>query len=148
MHFLITGPKTLIWELFPIISTDYGILVNRAGWEAFIYFPHINEDRNKNEQFEPNNCSGSQSNFFYNCNHTSNTRNILLIKISIIQSKSLQLPQYPIPFPSLETFTIVKFGVYPAKLFLCVYTYIYIYKCYLIYVMLYAFFINISLRYG
>ena len=148
LDIFITVPKTIIWELFPIISTHYGILVSRAGWKAFIYFPHINEDRNKNEQFKSSNCLGSQSNFFHNFNYTSNTRNILLIKISIIQSKSLHSPQYPAPLPSLEVLTVIS-SLFTLWKFSCVlYTHTHIYKFYALYMILHAFFINASLRYG
>ena len=143
----ITVPKTIIWELFPIISTHYRILVSRAGWKAFIYFPHINEDRNKHEQFKSSNCLGSQSNFFHNFNYTSNTRNILLIKISVMQSKSLHFPQYPAPLPSLEVITMISL-LFTLQKFFCVFVHTHIYKFHLIYMILYVFFTHISLRYG
>lgn len=115
--------------------------------KAFICFPHINEGRNKNEQFKSSNCLGSQSNFFHNFNYTSNTRNILLIKISIIQSKSLHLPQYPAPLPSLEVVTVISL-LFTLHAFFCVFIHTHIYKFYVVYMILYAFIINISLRYG
>lgn len=51
---------------------------------------------------------GANSISFIIFNYTSNSRNILLIKISIIQGKSLQWPRYSILLPSLEESIIIS----------------------------------------